>query len=322
MAPVRQISAKRAVPPSQANAALAAFHAAVNVFQFLLLPLWLLPHNVLWSWVLLPLAALNNPFWSLIHEAIHDLFHAAPRVNILFGRLAGILFGAPFRILRLSHLLHHRFNRTPMEATELFDAAKCSRLRASSGYFFQILGGLYLVEVFSALLFFLPRRWLRSFTARYIKPQSVSGLLMQSWTTQEALKEIRTDGALVVGWLGLSFWSYGAYWPLLLAILVMRGFFISFLDNVYHYRTPVNDIFYASNLRLPAPLARLLLNFNLHGVHHQNPTIPWSRLPGLFREHGEIYHGNYFRAAARQLYGPVAISELPARPSPASLQSA
>jgi fatty acid desaturase len=299
--------------PVKINAALAGFQIAVNLFQFLLLPLWLLPANALWGWLLLPLAFLTNPFWSLIHEAIHDLFHPVPRINILFGRTAGILFGAPFRVLRLSHLLHHKLNRTPMEATELFDAAKESRLRASGGYFFQILGGLYLVEVLSAVLFLLPRGWIRAFNARYIKPQSVSGILMQNWTTDEAYSEIRTDGAWVLGWFGLSLWAYGSHWPLLAALLAARGFLISFLDNVYHYRTPVNDIFYASNLRLPAPLAALLLNFNLHGVHHQNPAAPWWRLPLLFRDSAQIYHGGYFSAAARQLYGPVALEELPER---------
>jgi fatty acid desaturase len=304
--------------PVKANASLAGFHFAVNLFQFLLLPLWLLPMNAFWAWLLLPLAFLNNPFWSLIHEAIHDLFHPIPRVNVLFGRAAAILFGAPFRVLRLSHLLHHKLNRTPMEATELFDAAKCSRLRASGGYFFQILGGLYLVEVLSAVLFLLPRRWIRAFNARYIKAPSVSAILMQNWTTDDAFREIRVDGALVLGWFGLSVWAYGRYWPLLAALLAARGLLISFLDNVYHYRTPVNDIFYASNLRLPLPMAGLLLNFNLHGVHHQNPAAPWSRLPFLFREQAEIYHGQYFSAAARQLYGPVAIDSLPSAGSPAS----
>jgi len=77
------------------------------------------------------------------------------------------------------------------------------------------------------------------------------------------------------------------------------------------YRTPVNDIFYASNLWLPGPCAKLLLNFNLHGIHHQNPAVPWNRLPLVFYEGAEIYHGNYFAAAARQLNGPVALQDLP-----------
>jgi len=296
--------------PSGINASLAVFHFAVNVYQFVVVPVWLLPLDAAWAWTLLPLAFLHNSYWSLIHEAIHDLFHPAPRVNMLFGRMAAVLFGAPFRILRLSHLLHHKLNRTPMEATELFDAVKSSRLRAAWGYYFQILGGLYLVEFLSAVLFFLPRAWIRSFNKQFIKPDSVSGILMQNWIGNESIREIRTDGLLVLGWFGLSFWCYGEYWPLLVAVLGIRAFFISFLDNVYHYRTPVNDTFYASNLWLPAPCATLLLNFNLHGVHHQNPAMPWNRLPLVFCERGAIFHGNYLAAAARQLNGPVALQNV------------
>jgi fatty acid desaturase len=60
-----------------------------------------------------------------------------------------------------------------------------------------------------------------------------------------------------------------------------------------------------------APLAtRVLLNFNFHGIHHQNPPIPWIRLPMAFHEQSQIFHGQYLRAAMRQLYGPVAMQDL------------
>jgi fatty acid desaturase len=300
--------------PGWINVLLGVVHVAINIYQFLLLPLWLLPSSTAWAWTLLPLAFLNNSFWSLIHEAIHDLFHRNPRINLRFGRAAAVLLGAPFRVLRLSHLLHHKLNRTPKEATELYDAAESSMLRAAWGYYFQIFGGLYLVEFLSSVLFFLPRAWIRTCNKRFIQPQSVSGILMQSWTKNEAIREIRTDGALVVAWLGLSLWCYGENWPWLVALLCARGFSISFLDNVYHYRTPVNDIFFARNLWLPLPLATLLLNFNLHGIHHQNPGIPWTRLPMVFHERAAVYHGNYFAAATAQLNGPVALEELAPAP--------
>ena len=62
--------------PNALNSFLALGYIAVNVYQFVLLPLWLLPLAPAWGWTLLPLALLTNPFWSLIHEAIHDLFHS------------------------------------------------------------------------------------------------------------------------------------------------------------------------------------------------------------------------------------------------------
>ena len=61
--------------PTVINATLAIIYAGANVFQFFVLPLWLLPKNIHWAWTVVPLALLTNPFWSLIHESIHDLFH-------------------------------------------------------------------------------------------------------------------------------------------------------------------------------------------------------------------------------------------------------
>lgn len=300
--------------PAAANLALAVFYAAVNLLQFIVLPLWLLPVNANWAWMLLPLALLTNPFWSLIHEAIHDLFHPNRRINTCFGRVMAILFGSPFRILRLSHLLHHKLNRLPVEGTEYYDRSKKSKTSAAPGYYFQILFGLYLVEVISPLLFFLPKSWLRRFKDQWLRPQSVSAILMQNWLSPEALREIRFDGVLTVSWLTLSFLCYGQHWRLLLVALLARGFLISFLDNVYHYETPVSDIFYAKNLRLVAPAAKLLLHFNLHGVHHVNPAIPWIHLPNAFDAQSGRFQGGYFTASLNQLRGPIALQDLPHAP--------
>ena len=297
--------------PVALNLFLACFHVAVNLYQFFILPLWLLPASPAWAWTLLPLAFLNNLYWSLIHEAIHDLFHPARKVNAFFGRFMAMFFGAPFRILRLSHLLHHKLNRLPVEGTEYYDKTKRSKAAAAPGYYFQILLGLYLAEVLSPLYFLLPRSWLKSFKERFLAPQSVSGILMQNWLGVEALREIRFDGLLTLALLSLSFYSYGEHWPLLLAVLAARGFLISYLDNIYHYETPVGEVFYARNLWLNRPLAGLLLHFNLHGIHHLNPAIPWSDLPQAFLAQAGKFEGGYFSAALRQLRGPIALQDLP-----------
>jgi hypothetical protein len=51
--------------------------------------------------------------------------------------------------------------------------------------------------------------------------------------------------------------------------------------------------------------------FHFHGIHYQNPPIRWIRLPMAFHEQLQIFHGQYLRAAMRQLYGPVAAQDLP-----------
>ncbi len=69
----------------------------------------------------------------------------------------------------------------PVEGTEYYDRDKRSKAAAAPGYYFQILFGLYFVEVISPLYFLLPRRWLERFRERYLPAQSVSNLLMQNW---------------------------------------------------------------------------------------------------------------------------------------------
>src|ERR1041384_5511342 len=92
--------------------------------------------------------------------------------------------------------------------------------------------------------------------------------------------------------------------------LLSRAFFISFLDNVYHYGTPLNRASSSYNLRLPKFLSSLILNFNLHGVHHVYPYLPWTRLPEFLVRQGAFYDQGYFTAAARQLRGPVPLPEI------------
>lgn len=297
--------------PTTLNLCLAAAHLLANLYQFFILPLFLLPANPWWLLTLVPLAALNNPFWSLIHEAIHDMFHPSRRVSRAAGRTLGIVFGAPFLVLRLSHLLHHKLNRTPVEATEPYDPAKRSKARAALGYFFQILGGLYLLELISPWLFFLPRRRLHDMERKRFSGGDLPGRLMKGLMRDEAIAEMRGDGALIVFLFALSAVAYGAYWPCLLGVLLARAFLISFLDNVYHYGTPINDIFYARNLCLRPPLSAGLLYFNLHGVHHKNPSIPWIGLPDAFRSQPAVFEGRYFTAALAQLGGPIPLSRLP-----------
>ena len=308
--------------PVVANAVLATFHILANAVLYLVIPLWLLPRDPAWGLLIVPLIFLTNPFWSLLHEAIHDLLFPHRGFNGFVGRCCAVLFGAPWPILRLSHLLHHKLNRTPAEGTELFDANRSSARAAAPGYFFQILGGLYLVEAASSLLFWLPRAWLEWIEQRQLAPGSVSALLFHNWLRRETLWTIRCDGLAVMLLWYLSFRLYGEMGWLLLSALAGRAFLISFLDNIYHYATPVGDLFFARNLTLPSFIQKALLNFNLHGIHHLNPALPWRHLPqGLVALEGE-YAGGYFGAAMAQLAGPIALQELSHFPGTGAVRDA
>jgi len=155
----RLISPEGISASEKVNSSLAVIQVLANLFELFILPLYLLQRSAHWSWVIIPISILNNPFWALVHEAIHDVFSSSNRTNLAAGRLLSIFFGSPFHVLRLTHLSHHKFNRSPLEkGTEVYDPTKSSKLRAKFTYFFYIFSGLYLLEVFSTWLFFLPTK--------------------------------------------------------------------------------------------------------------------------------------------------------------------
>jgi fatty acid desaturase len=157
----RLISAGVMSAPETVNFSLAAIQVSSNVLQLFILPLYLPHKSAHWSLVIIPMSVLNNPFWALIHEAIHDVFSSSSRSNAAAGRLLSVFFGSPFHVLRLTHLSHHKFNRSPLEkGTEVCDPTKSSRLRANVTYFFYIFCGLYLLEVFPHGLFLANEKFL------------------------------------------------------------------------------------------------------------------------------------------------------------------
>lgn len=292
------------------NLALVTLHVTVQLTQLFVIPL--AATGVPWlPWLVLLIALTNNPLWSLLHEGVHNGLHPRPRVNDALSRLLSICYGAPFRILRTGHLLHHRFNRGPLDRAEVYTPPQARRA-AAVGYYFQLCGGLYLTQVLSPLAFVLPLTWLQRARARFARDDTFNGHAAARLLTRESVREIRIDGVLILALHGASAWCYGAALGWLGLALFLRGFMISFLDYVYHYGTPLGDLLDGRNLATPRWLSALLLNFNLHGVHHRHPASPWWELPALFQARGYAMSGNYFAAALVQLRGPLRPDQLPA----------
>lgn len=311
----RRIRSGRVVPGHMVNGGLAIVLIAVSVLALFILPLGPMTADPRFAWLLLPAVALTSTQWALLHEAIHGLFHPHPMVNRLAGRVLALAGGSSFRVLRFGHLMHHRFNRYRMDRPDCFDPAEISPLVARTRYFFELFGGFYLIEVAVPLLFLLPQRLCIEILDRvYAHPddtvQTVGGVARQSFIGDRQLRELRQDALFSIALFALAIAAWGSHWPLLVAYLVGRGFIISFLDNVYHYQTPLDMISFAYNLRLPAPLRLLILNMNLHRVHHQEPHLPWWRLPARFRERADRYDASYGSMALEQLRGPAAVETL------------
>jgi fatty acid desaturase len=244
-----------------------------------------------------------------MHEAIHNNFHPDGRINNAFGRINGILFGAPYETLKFGHLLHHSINGTPPDRPEYFEPAKQSRLAASLIFYPRLMFGLYAVEVIGAFAVFLPRSFLQKKLTPLFPSESGEDRATRYLLDPRRLTQIRIDAAITIALIALALWCYGAAWPLLALAILARGVLISFADNGYHYEAPIGQGARAAyNLRLAGGAA--ILNFNLHQVHHRHPNLPWRALPAAFADDQDTYDGKYFRTMARQLRGPVDYSTL------------
>lgn len=296
--------------PSKTNVIVGSCFTVFNLFCFLGLPL-LAQQNPVWLLTLLIAVITTNTLWALIHEAIHCIFHPNKRINFLFGRLMGLSFGVEFHIARFGHLLHHRFNRTGLDLTDGYDPDKTPRWRTNILYYLQICIGLYLSEIFVPILFLLPKKVFLPLAARLLGAQSPHfKALKNNLLKVQTLRELRVNTiAMLILWT-VSFYLYGQYWWALLAASLCRGFLISFADNLPHYGTSTQDTRYAYNLSMPGLLQKLILNFNLHRVHHHYPNVPWSQLPEQLQQTGDHTDINYFKQGMRQWRGVIPIKTL------------
>jgi len=283
------------------NFALFALHVGLAIGVAFVMPL-MFAGQPEYLWLILFVALLSNQFWALIHEAIHAIFHPERFLNNIAGRIMGIGFGSAFGLLKPAHLVHHRLNRTQYEQPEI--SRSSSQRKDNIIYYYYLLIGLYINEVVAPFMSFLPRRTIdKALDTRFIKKSYNYEVAMQ--IINKGLDQVRVDTVIILLVWGTSFYLYGSHWYILALFFLLRGFMISFLDYVYHYRTPVDDVKHGYNLELPRFMEKYLLNFNLHGTHHLYPQESWEKLPDLFRKNGGRYDKKYFPQAAHQLQGTV-----------------
>lgn len=81
-------------------------------------------------------------------------------------------------------------------------------------------------------------------------------------------------------------------------------------NYVNHAFSPRDIVNGTHNHKLNPIFKYIYLNFNVHKVHHQNPTIPWLHLPGYVQ--GDEERVSYWKTYLRLWKGP----ELTHEPSP------
>ena len=220
----------------------------------------------------------NNTIFSLHHEAVHGSFHPERRINEAAGRLFAAFFPTIFSIQRISHFGHHARNRSD---EELYDCYLPHQSWALKTYWiYCLLTGFYWAIIpFAGLLYVVcpwafRTRWFIEGPARFwgfepfvadigrapILPIWLEGVFSLS---VQVLIVVLLDLNLF-GWLA-CYWAFGLNW--------------SSVQYTDHAGSPRDAIEGAWNLRFWPITQAFFLNYNLHLVHHRDPTIPWRDLP-------------------------------------------
>jgi fatty acid desaturase len=297
------------------NYALCGAHLFLNVFALFGFPLLFLPNPGVAVLIVLAISCTSNSLFAVLHEAIHRSLGPVARLpgiglstNDLLGRAVGIAFGSPFDFISAAHVTHHSVNRTQVERLEVYEVSLPTGARRSfvNGYYFFLLGGLYTVELMLPMLFLLPARVVQPRLERLFHTDlMVRQVLHRVFRSQRHLRAIRFDAWLIVASIAASTALYGGLWWILALHFLIRAFFISFLDYLYHYGSPLGDRLHGYNLALPRWLSPLILHFNYHGVHHRYPALPWRSLERVFVNERLVFDNHYLTQAVSQLRGPM-----------------
>lgn len=266
--------------PTRKNVLIALSAATASIVC-----LWGASHTTQWWWMLAAAVVFsytNNTLFSLHHEAVHRVFHPNPKVNDAVGVLLAGFFPTIFSIQRISHLGHHRRNRTDEELYDYYLPHQSWLLKTY--WIYCLLTGFYWAIIPVAALLFMvwpwvfrskwfqdgPARWwgFRPFV-RDIGQAAIARIWLEG--VASLLLQISLFVVLdlsLVGWL-VCYWAFGLNW--------------SSVQYSDHAGSPRDVIEGAWNLRFWPVAQWLFLNYNFHLAHHRAPNVPWIYLPSLVR---------------------------------------
>ncbi len=289
--------------PDKYNFVLFLMVLSVSIFQLFALPLYLLPKNIYWAILIIPLIPFNNMMWFLIHEAIHKNLNTNQKLNELGGRILSIFFGASFCLLSFGHLMHHQMNRH--WESEYYNAEK-NNFRLKIKYFLKLFFGVYFTELLSSYaLFLLNKKTLfRAAILHHDYTPEIGNQIDNYFYKRERIKKLRLDMSISFLLFLASLLVYNIYWPVLIAIIVFKAISISLMDNVFHYNTPYDNSIAGKEVAANKLVRIFILNGNYHGIHHNNPKVPWTALPQEAERLGLKANGTFTGSMLMQFEGP------------------
>jgi fatty acid desaturase/membrane-associated phospholipid phosphatase len=250
--------------------------------------LWLASHATAPLLFLAAAAAfglLNNTMFSLMHEAVHGLFHRNRMVNEVAGNLAAAFFPTVFVIQRLSHLTHHKNNRSTVERFDYYGPGDYHILKVAQWY--SLLTGLYwlFIPVFATVYAVLGNLvpWKRLIATdgtlgrqTSAKPYFDALQLIPMWQVRAGLLLTIAVQLLLFWALDLTFWRWAACY----AVFGLMWSSLQYADHAY---SALDVLEGAWNLRVNRFIRLIYLNYHFHQCHHRDTTISWRSLPGAAR---------------------------------------
>lgn len=219
--------------------------------------------------------------FCLGHEAVHGKLHANPTVNEVVGILLFALFPASYHLFEVSHLTHHRRNRSDAELEDYILPNERPWLKRV-GYYLVLCGLFWL----GAPLAFV----VLAFTPGSVKvpvPEDDAGALSRYVQFLNAVHRWRIRRDLLITatmWTVASLMLHFSFMALALCYAAFAFCWAS-QQYLYHLRTPRHAVLGAWDLRLWRPMELLYLHFNYHLTHHLAAWVPWIYLPKIAAEH-------------------------------------
>ena len=266
-------------PPSALNLAVlaAASLAAVAL-------LWCASHaGSLWITVAAAIgfSFINNTVFSLLHEAVHGLFHDRKWINDAAGWITAAFFVTSFSVQGAFHLTHHRNNRSEFEQFDYLRPGDNRFLKYAQWY--AILTGLYWVFapafclVYAAAPDVLRQRWLRDPDTR-VGYQTGSAAYLAG-VESVSIWRVRLEVLFTLSFQALLFLAFDLSlegWLICYAFFAVNWSSLQYADHAW---SPLDYRDGAWNLRVNPLVKLLFLNYHDHLAHHQNPQVPWLYLP-------------------------------------------
>lgn len=264
-------------------------------------------------------ALIGNTLFSLLHEAVHRIFHKNTKVNDFFGQLCAMMFPTGFVFQRAFHLGHHRRNRTDVEMFDMYYPHD-SRILKFAQLYTILLGFYWTAAPIGGLLYLISPKILEGGVFRsqnkYVKPMSMDAML--SGLDNVKSSRVRWEllftlifqlslflilGVSLKAWL-VCYWAFALLWGS-----------IQYADHAWSERDIRNG---AWNLKVNKFVQYIFLNYHHHLAHHQHPFVPWIHLHKFVDFKAE--RPSHFRIWLKLWKGPTLTTEKNPDDLPADFQ--